>query len=388
MGLFLAAGLVVTGTPAPAAAAVPLVSITPARAVTFDGLVYTSAYVGSTIYVGGSFRNALVNGRTVVRKRLAALDARTGELLPWAPVADGTVFGLTAAGTSLYITGKFKTVGGQARPGLAAVSLKTAAVGTLKHTISGTGNVLTAGGGRLFLGGAFSAVDGRAEKNLAAFRLTDGTLDTTFRGDADGQVKALAVGGSRLYVGGGFKRLNGANNTARLGALALADGQVDAGFRPGTPYPVGALALTADRVFAGQGGPGGRVAAYRPDGGFLWSSVTDGDVQAMTYLRGVVYAGGHWDVACPKPSATAISWCPATLRSQPKLVALDAATGFLQDWNPRSNGKWGVLTMDANALLGSIAVGGEFTAFAGKSTPHFAQFCFYGCSGLSGRSAR
>ncbi|WP_412744874.1 hypothetical protein [Krasilnikovia sp. MM14-A1004] len=375
-----------TGTPTPAHAAIPLVSITPAPAVTFDGLVYTSAYVGTTIYVGGSFRNAIVNGRSVVRKRLAALDARTGELLPWAPVADGTVFGLTASGVSLYITGKFKTVGGQARPGLADINLKTGVVGKLKHTVSG-GNVLTAGGGRLFLGGAFSTVDGRAEKNLAAFRLTDGALDTTFRGEADGQVKALTVAGSRLYVGGGFKRLNGAANTARLGALALADGQVDTGFRSNTPYPVGGLAVTADRVFAGQGGPGGRVAAYTPDGSFLWSSVTDGDVQAMTYLRGVVYAGGHWDVACPKPSATATSWCPTTLRSQPKLIALDAATGVLQDWNPRSNGKWGVLTMDANALLGSIAVGGEFTAFAGRSTPHFAQFCIYGCGG-SGRSAR
>ncbi|GAB1642812.1 hypothetical protein KRMM14A1259_32350 [Krasilnikovia sp. MM14-A1259] len=380
----LAAVLAGTGMPAPAAAAVPLVSLTPAPAVTFDGLVYTSAYVGTTIFVGGSFRNAIVNGRLVVRKRLAALDARTGDLLPWAPVADGTVFGLTGAGTSVYVTGKFKTIGGQARPGLAAINAKTGAVGTLKHTVTGTGNVLTAGGGRLFLGGAFSAIDGRAEKNLAAFRLTDGALDTTFRGDADGQVKALNVAGSRLYVGGGFKRLNGVS-LARFGALALADGQVDAGFRPGTPYPVGAISVTPDRVFAGQGGPGGRVAAYKPDGGFLWSSVTDGDVQAMTYLRGVVYAGGHWDVACPKPSATATSWCPATLRSQPKLIALDAATGVLQDWNPRSNGKWGVLTMDANALLGSIAVGGEFTAFAGKSTPHFAQFCFYACSGLSGR---
>jgi len=41
-----------------------------------------------------------------------------------------------------------------------------------------------------------------------------------------------------------------------------------------------------------------------------------------------------------------------------------------------------VLTMDANATLDTIAVGGEFTAFGGHDRPHFAQFstsCVYGC---------
>ena len=105
-------------------------------------------------------------------------------------------------------------------------------------------------------------------RNLAAFRLADGALDTGFRGDADGQVKALTVAGSRLYVGGAFRRLNGADGTARLGALRLADGAVDAKFRPATPYDgLRAHRYTADRVYAGLAGPGGRVAAYRPDGG-------------------------------------------------------------------------------------------------------------------------
>jgi hypothetical protein len=100
-------------------------------------------------------------------------------------------------------------------------------------------------------------------------------------------------------------------------------------------------------------------------------------------MGGAVYAGGHFGVACPKPSTSATAWCPATLRSQPKLVALDASNGWMLDWNPRSNGKWGVLTMNALPRLGTVAVGGEFTAFGGTSRPHFAQFrtdaCVYGC---------
>ena len=389
----LAAVLAVAGTPAAAVAATPLVSAAPARAVGFDGLVYTSAYVGSTVYLGGSFRNAIVDGRLVPRKRLAALDARTGALLPWAPATNGTVLTLARAGSSLYVSGKFTTVGGQPRAGLASVGLTTGAVGPFRHTLQGTGYAFATDGGWLYLGGSFSAVDGRPARNLAAFRLADGTSDAGFRGDADGQVKTLAVAGNRLYVGGAFRRLTGADGTARLAALRLGDGLLDAGFRPVTPYPAFALTITADRVYAGLAGVGGRVAAYRADGGLAWSTVTDGDVQAITYLRGAVYAGGHFTVACPRPSRTATSWCPATLRSQPKLMALDASNGWLLDWNPRSNGKWGVLTMNANASLRTIAVGGEFTAFGGASRPHFAQFattatCGYACGGRPGTRAR
>ena len=388
LGLLLTIMLVVAGTPTAAVAAVPLVSATPARSVGFDGLVYASAYVGSTVYVGGSFRNAIVDGRLVPRKRLAALDARTGTLLPWAPATNGTVLALTRWGPSLFVSGKFTTVGGQPRAGLAGVHLTTGAVGPLRHTVKGEGHALAASGGRLYLGGEFSAVDGRPARNLAAIRLSDDTVDAGFGGGADGAVKALTVRHSRLYVGGGFRRLNGADGTARLAALRPADGQVDTGFRPVAPYLVFALTVTPDRVYAGLGGPGGRVAAYRLDGGLVWNTVTDGDVQAITHLNGTVYAGGHFTVACPRPSRTATSWCPATLRSQPKLLAFDAATGWLRDWNPRSNGRWGVLTMNANTAHATIAVGGEFTAFAGQSRPRFALFrdtasCVYGCGGRS-----
>jgi hypothetical protein len=233
------------------------------------------------------------------------------------------------------------------------------------------------------VGGTVSAVDGRAVRNLAAFRLAGGALDTAFPGAADGPVKALAVAGSRLYVGGEFRSLNGAAGTARLGALHLADGKVDATFRPATPYAAFALTVTADKVFAGLAGPGGRVAAYRPTGELLWSTVTDGDVQALTSLKGTVYAGGHFTVACETPSRTAISWCPAPLRNQPKLAALNPDTGRLLDWNPGSNGKWGVLTLTADPAGGAIAVGGEFTAFDGVDRRHFAHFrsCAYGCGG-------
>jgi hypothetical protein len=366
--------IALTGAPA-AAGRVPLISDQPEQTVGFDGLVYASTHVGDTVYLGGNFTHAIVDGKQVTRKRLAAVDARTGRLLPWAPPADDTVLALTAAGSNLYVTGEFTTVAGQPRAGLAAINLAGGAVGPLKHTIKGTGQAIAAAGGRLYVGGSFTAVDGRSSRNLAAFRLADGAVDSAFQGGSDGKVQVLTAAGSRLYVGGVFKSLNGTAGTARLGALRLSDGKVDTGFRPGAPYPVFALTVAAEKVYAGLAGMGGRVTAYQADGKLAWSSVTDGDVQAITYLNGAVYAGGHFTVACPQPSRTATSWCPTKkLRPQPKMAAWDPSTGALLDWNPRSNGKWGVLTMKANPKLRTVTVGGDFTAFGRTARPRFAQF--------------
>ena len=389
LGLLLTGVLALAGTPAAVAGTIPLISPTPGRTVGFDGSVYASTHVGGTVYLGGNFTHAIVDGKPVPRKRLAAVDARTGVLLPWAPAAGGTVLALTASGSSLYVTGRFTTISGRARAGLAGLDLVTGAVGPLQHTVGGTGQAMAAAGGRLYLGGSFTAVDGRPARNLAAFRMSDGTLDSGFLGNADGKVQVLNAAGSRLYVGGVFKRVDDTAGTARLAALRLTDGQVDTGFRPVTPYPAMAVTVTAERVYAGLAGAGGRVAAYRTDGSLAWSSVTDGDVQAIAYLDGAVYAGGHFTVACPESSRTATSWCPTTQRSRPRLAAWDPATGALLDWNPRGNGVWGVLTIDADPALSAIAVGGDFTAFGSANRPRFTQFraCDAGCGGY-GRPSR
>ncbi|GAA4935810.1 hypothetical protein [Actinoplanes utahensis] len=383
LATLLTGALTLTGAPPASADTVPLISADPDRTAGFDGPVYASTHVGDTVYLGGNFTHAIVDGKRIKRKRLAAVDARTGSLLPWAPAADDAVTALTAAGKSLYVTGEFSAVSGQSRPGIADIDLASGAVGTLRHTVKGTGHAIATAGGRLFLGGSFSTVDGRPARNLAAFRLSDGAPDTAFDAGADGKVLVLTVSGARLYVGGAFKSLSGTGGTPRLAALRLSDGKPDRSFRPQTPYPVFALTTVGDRVYAGLAGAGGRVTAYRPDGGLVWSSVTDGDVQAITHLKGAIYAGGHFTVACPEPSRTATSWCPKEQRRQPKLGAWDPATGHLLGWNPNSNGKWGVLTLTANPKLRTVTVGGDFTAFGKTGSTRFAKFglCAYGCGG-------
>ena len=75
---------------------------------------------GSTLYFGGRF--TAVDG--VARTDVAAVNAQTGALLPWAPTmpAISTVFGVTAtASGAVYLGGQFSVVDGTTRGNAAEV---------------------------------------------------------------------------------------------------------------------------------------------------------------------------------------------------------------------------------------------------------------------------
>ncbi|HEY7607184.1 MAG TPA: laminin G, partial [Actinomycetes bacterium] len=78
-----------------------------------NGRVNAVAYLGGTIYLGGSF--TAVEGQP--RGGLAACDAASGNLLSWNPNANGVVRALkvSPAGTRVYAGGDFTAVGGAIR---------------------------------------------------------------------------------------------------------------------------------------------------------------------------------------------------------------------------------------------------------------------------------
>src|ERR1043165_8361435 len=91
--LVAAAATAVGGLFGGASAGAAVVEKTPLLSPSFDGTVWAVAYSseGATVYVGGAFGKAIVNGKSITRSRLAAINAHTGALLDWAPVADNTV---------------------------------------------------------------------------------------------------------------------------------------------------------------------------------------------------------------------------------------------------------------------------------------------------------
>jgi hypothetical protein len=355
------------------AALAEVVSPNPATSPSFNGPIYAVAYRGGTVYVGGSFTSANTGGKNVVRSRLAAFDARTGALLPWAPNADANVRALAVDGGTVYAAGDFHTINGYTRDALAGVDATSGQVTPMRHTVLGQPDALVAGAGRLYLAGRFLAVDGVPRANLAAFSLATGGIDWGWTPTADDRVNALAFTNDRVYLGGSFHQTDGVRSTLRLSAVDPVHGDLDEGFLPKPVSQVFALAADDSGVYAALGGQGGRAIAYTRSGAIRWTRVFDGDAQAIAELGGITYVGGHFDKACTTSNNGVKGACTDGAVPRGKLAAVDSQ-GNLLDWSPKANGVAGTRQLTTSPALGAVSAVGDFTEVGGLIRKRYAQF--------------
>jgi hypothetical protein len=339
----------------------------------FNGTVWSIAYRGDVVYVGGSFSGVMVSGKVVARQRLAAFSARTGALLNWRPTANGTVKALAVTGNAVFAAGSFSAISGVRRDSLARLDATSGAVGSFSHDVTGAPTTLAVGSGRLYVGGDFSKVDGSPRGNLAAFSVTSGALDRGWQPKADNHVDAVATYGARVYVGGNFRKLNGSSRAVRLAAVTGTTGKLVLGFRPLAPAVVLDIAVDQRGVYTGTGGAGGKAVGYTTAGRVRWVHLFNGDVHSLTTLRGVTYVGGHFDTACRRSSTIRQLGCIGSKVSRVKLAAI-GANGQLSSWNPRANGVVGVRAMTTIGHRAQVAVGGEFTMIGGRKRERYVAF--------------
>ncbi len=188
--------------------------------VQIDGVAWSQAVVGNTVYVGGSFANARPAGSAAgtnltPRSNLLAYDITTGALITsFAPVVNGAVQSVSASpdGSRLYIAGDFTTVNGVTKNRVAAFNTATGALVTGFTVNIGTRvKSVVATNSTVYVGGLFTAANGQPRTRLAAFNAANGGL-LGWNPGADYTVNALALtpDQSRVIVGGAFQNLGGA----------------------------------------------------------------------------------------------------------------------------------------------------------------------------------
>jgi outer membrane protein assembly factor BamB len=196
----------------------------------------------SVVYVGGQFKRV---GRAR-RRSLAALEARTGHVLPWQapsftyPDSIGSLTTLALTPGRLYVGGWFASVGGKPRPsGVASLRLDTAALTSFNprfsaddvSVIAPAGRVIFVGG--TFGGGAFDAVSGR---RLHGFNRVTGA-------------GAITVAGSIAYLGGDLRSSIGGGNLLAIDVRTGKDLPWDP--KLARYVSVGRIARSGSKVYVG-----------------------------------------------------------------------------------------------------------------------------------------
>ena len=334
-----------------------------------NGAVCALALSGSTVYAGGNFDR--MGGRR--RGHLAALRASTGHLTGWNPDARGFVNALAVFGQTVYVGGFFDSIGGGTRNGLAALSVATGAARSWNPRPEGPSIVeaLAVSGGSVYAGGTFDRIGGQARRGLAALDAASGAV-TAWNPNPnghDGDVGALAVSRSSVYAGGSFTSVGGQPRNG-LAAIDAATGRVT-----GWKHQVGddpqcavdALAVSGSTIYAGgncfliSGQRRGGLVALDANTGAVtdWNPHPDGRIIALAVSGQTVYAGGDFN----------------SIGGQPRhnLAALDATTGAATDWNPNpKRGSFGGQVY-ALAVSGStVYSGGDFVSIGGQPRKNLA----------------
>ncbi len=246
--------------------------------------------IGGRVFLGGYFSS--VNSTT--RLRLAAVDAGTGALVAgWAGQADSNVAALQASpdGTTLYVGGQFRTLAGQSRDYLGAVSVATGAATAWRPPAgcSDTSNPcyvydLAASDTAVYAG--VGGPGGRAVAYDVA------TAQRLWQTTTDGDVQAVALDGGTLVVGGHFDTAFGGQPRAGIAALDAVTGGVVAGWAPRILYDLGVWDLLAEPAVLRVGGGFTRVDADTTRQRYTNFAVTPepADTTAPAQVTGLVAA--------------------------------------------------------------------------------------------------
>jgi hypothetical protein len=282
--------------------------------VQIDGVAWSQAIVGNTVYVGGSFAHArpygaAVGTNQVTRQNMLSYNLQTGVLVTsFAPNVNGQVLAVAASpnGSVLYAAGNFTTVNGISKSHIAAFNATSGALITTFHASTNAQvRSIIATNTTVYAGGLFTVANGVARNRLAAFTATTGAV-TAWKPNADSNVYALVLtpDGTKVVVGGAFLNLNsapvyglGALNVTTGASVPWATNQVVRDY--GSNSGIWSLATDGTAIygtgynFNGVGNLEGAFSANPTTGVLKWLEDCHGDTYDVFAINGIAYTVSH-----------------------------------------------------------------------------------------------
>ncbi len=372
--LVLALGMLAGFPPAPAIADTTptgsgepaTVSADPLPTVQIDGVAWTQAVVGNTVYVGGDFETARPAGaapgeQTTPRANLLAYDVRTGELIEdFRADTDAPVLAMTASpdGKRLYIGGQFTRVGEKNRFRIAAFDTATGALLGFAPNAGTTVRALAATNDTLYVGGDFQTLRGEP-RPFAGAVAAEGGLLLDWRPAPNASVTAMTLNPSESLVvlGGRFTTLGG-GDAYGMGAVDPVTGQqrpwaIESVVRnAGEKSSINSLVADGDAVF-------GTGYTFGAGGNFEGAFRADGETGAVEWLADCY--GDHYS-AWPQGDV---------LHTASHAHSCENAIDGFADTNPRVYYSSGAFTRDATgpASYNSLYASKFPTSYAGLPSP-------------------
>jgi hypothetical protein len=275
--------------------------------------VYTLAFSGQDLWVGGAFRlNGSLSGNYVSRWNLTDHQWHT----PGGNTPNGTVYAVLVDYPNIYYGGAFTYAGGIQANGVARYNVVTNTWSTLGTGLSGCANflcsspvvyALTLSANSLYVGGDFTNAGGTTVHGLARFDLGSNTWYDVGSGVSctglfcAAVVDALYFSGDTLFVGGLFSKAGGVtvNNIAAFHAGSWSTFYDATTSLTGTNGRVNTIDVnpTTMHLYIGGNFTSPATSIARWDGAHWYNVGTNtlnGAVNAIDYVGSTLYIGGNF----------------------------------------------------------------------------------------------
>jgi hypothetical protein len=357
------------------------------------------AYANGVVYVGGDFTAVRPPGAApgvgqVPALHLVAFDSTTGvpistfsPMITSTSTATPTVYSISvsADGSTLYFGGRFTTVDGVTRNDIAAVNAQTGALLPWAPTMPASSTVfgITAtASGTIYLGGQFSTVDGKARGNAAEVNTSASLLpwNPTFNGPV--HVIMLSPDGTEAVVGGNYGIADGVTHRSLI-AVDPVTGALNSAWGAGPDmsplFQVWHMTGDANQLYIGGVDYGGDQGYYEFDGtaalnwstgAINWADYCQGDTHAVALINNVLYIGSHAHDCASVPGGF------PSLTTHHDLTADNASTGEMLNWFPNDNASGNEATGSAASTTDGTQLFdvGDFTKVNGLWQQGFVMF--------------